>query len=330
MTWEKLYWKEEQVLSVIHIGPWATRDKEPRGRRESVLTKLISTHFLNFLAVVWKKAQFRTPHLNPFSSAAMATELPYAADAEVSLSYDELEVCILLCFPAAIHFVSRCLDASTRRNYLNRTSPSRPNSTMHGVLWKVQCATTKSKVFGCFKVIFSASLSLCKLTTHRLPQEIFRAEPSRRRECLFYLALGHYKMTNYEEAKRFNGWSNLLTFSCLLNYLSYCSPSARKGASQLTGAVFITIDWEGCDERCVCFAFVIAQALIISGRGLYWHGTHWWCSSGWWTYIGRSPTPSSSQVVWQFWSFFPVLCWPHSLAIGSNTGLASRDTMYPY
>jgi hypothetical protein len=35
--------------------------------------------------------------------------------------------------------------------------------------------------------------------------EIYRAEPTRRRECLYYLALGHYKMGNYNEAKRFNG-----------------------------------------------------------------------------------------------------------------------------
>lgn len=35
--------------------------------------------------------------------------------------------------------------------------------------------------------------------------EIYRAEPARRRECLYYLALGHYKMGNYEEAKKFNG-----------------------------------------------------------------------------------------------------------------------------
>lgn len=35
--------------------------------------------------------------------------------------------------------------------------------------------------------------------------EIYRAEPGRRRECLYYLALGHYKMGNFDEAKRFNG-----------------------------------------------------------------------------------------------------------------------------
>ncbi|PWN32305.1 mitochondrial fission 1 protein [Meira miltonrushii] len=34
--------------------------------------------------------------------------------------------------------------------------------------------------------------------------EIYRSDPPRRRECLYYLSLGHYKMGNYEEAKRFN------------------------------------------------------------------------------------------------------------------------------
>jgi len=35
-------------------------------------------------------------------------------------------------------------------------------------------------------------------------QDIYRAEPTRRRECLYYLALGHYKLGNYEQAKGFN------------------------------------------------------------------------------------------------------------------------------
>lgn len=34
--------------------------------------------------------------------------------------------------------------------------------------------------------------------------EIYRSEPTRRRECLYYLALGYYKMGNHEEARRFN------------------------------------------------------------------------------------------------------------------------------
>ncbi|KAK5121626.1 mitochondrial membrane protein [Meristemomyces frigidus] len=38
----------------------------------------------------------------------------------------------------------------------------------------------------------------------RLLSEIFRASPDRRRECLYYLGLGNYKLGNYAEAKRYN------------------------------------------------------------------------------------------------------------------------------
>ncbi|KAJ9301921.1 hypothetical protein DTO271G3_787 [Paecilomyces variotii] len=38
----------------------------------------------------------------------------------------------------------------------------------------------------------------------RLLSEIFRSSPERRRECLYYLALGNYKLANYAEARRYN------------------------------------------------------------------------------------------------------------------------------
>jgi len=38
----------------------------------------------------------------------------------------------------------------------------------------------------------------------RLLSEIFRSSPDRRRECLYYLALGNYKLGNYAEARRYN------------------------------------------------------------------------------------------------------------------------------
>lgn len=38
----------------------------------------------------------------------------------------------------------------------------------------------------------------------RLLSDIFRTSPERRRECLYYLALGHYKLGNFEEARRYN------------------------------------------------------------------------------------------------------------------------------
>ncbi|POY70517.1 hypothetical protein BMF94_6431 [Rhodotorula taiwanensis] len=37
-----------------------------------------------------------------------------------------------------------------------------------------------------------------------LLMDIYRTEPARRRECLYFLAVGHYKLGNYPEAKRFN------------------------------------------------------------------------------------------------------------------------------
>lgn len=41
------------------------------------------------------------------------------------------------------------------------------------------------------------------------PAEIYRSDPPRRRECLYYLSLGHFKMGNFDEARRFNGESCL-------------------------------------------------------------------------------------------------------------------------
>ncbi|GAA5885697.1 hypothetical protein JCM3774_003041 [Rhodotorula dairenensis] len=37
-----------------------------------------------------------------------------------------------------------------------------------------------------------------------LLMDIYRTEPTRRRECLYFLAVGHYKLGNYPEAKRYN------------------------------------------------------------------------------------------------------------------------------
>lgn len=64
--------------------------------------------------------------------------------------------------------------------------------------------------------------------------EIYRAESSRRRECLYYLALGHYKMGNFEEARRFNGLSPLIIVTSTYSYFSInsFSPINREGANQ--------------------------------------------------------------------------------------------------
>ncbi|KAJ2919518.1 hypothetical protein MD484_g918, partial [Candolleomyces efflorescens] len=99
----------------------------------------------------------------------MATELPYAADAEVSLSYDELEVL--------------------------RSQYQRELAQAH-----VTIQTKFNYAWGLVK----SPLREHQVEGVRILQDIYRAEPTRRRECLYYLALGHYKMGNYEEAKKFN------------------------------------------------------------------------------------------------------------------------------
>jgi len=38
----------------------------------------------------------------------------------------------------------------------------------------------------------------------RLLSDIFKAAPERKRECLYYLALGNWKLGNYQEARRYN------------------------------------------------------------------------------------------------------------------------------
>ncbi|KAI8577767.1 hypothetical protein K450DRAFT_250743 [Umbelopsis ramanniana AG] len=59
------------------------------------------------------------------------------------------------------------------------------------------------------KFNYAWGLIKCKRTIDiekgvRLLTEIYQQAPERRRECLYYLALGHYKMSNYIEAKKFN------------------------------------------------------------------------------------------------------------------------------
>ena len=71
--------------------------------------------------------------------------------------------------------------------------------------------------------ILLSSMDFSKITNHSTPQgliksshrqeqqegvrllsEIFRNSRERRRECLYYLALGNYKLGNYAEARRYN------------------------------------------------------------------------------------------------------------------------------
>lgn len=65
----------------------------------------------------------------------MPTELPYAADAEMSLNYDELEVCRRLLSSPFTHSppFARFYEYSIRKSSHKIMSLSRPNLITHGV-----------------------------------------------------------------------------------------------------------------------------------------------------------------------------------------------------
>ncbi|KAH9991128.1 mitochondrial fission 1 protein [Russula vinacea] len=96
-------------------------------------------------------------------------EVPYAADAEVSLSYDELQVL--------------------------RTQYEKEVAQTH--------VTTQTK-FNYAWGLVKSPIREHQVEGVQLLADIYRSEATRRRECLYYLALGHYKMGNYDEAKSFN------------------------------------------------------------------------------------------------------------------------------
>ncbi|KZV71569.1 mitochondrial fission 1 protein [Peniophora sp. CONT] len=99
----------------------------------------------------------------------MTTDIPYAADAEMSLSFDELEV--------------------LKRQY--------EKEVLAGHI------TVQSKFNYAWGLVKSPQRDH-QVEGVRLLQDIYRNEPVRRRECLYYLALGYYKMGNYVEAQKFN------------------------------------------------------------------------------------------------------------------------------
>ena len=108
-----------------------------------------------------------TPHhTTPYHTMS----LPYAADAETSLSPSELGV---LRSQYESELAQGHVTTQTKFNYAWGLVKSKNRDDMsHGV---------------------------------GLLTEIYRSDPPRRRECLYYLSLGHYKMGNYDEARRFNG-----------------------------------------------------------------------------------------------------------------------------
>jgi len=103
----------------------------------------------------------------PRLSVPRMTQLPYAIDAETPLTPAELDV-----LRAQYEKEGDLVGIQTKFNYAWGLVKSNQRTDQHlGVM---------------------------------LLSEIFRTSPERRRECLYYLALGNYKLGNFGDARKYN------------------------------------------------------------------------------------------------------------------------------
>ncbi|KAF4872446.1 Mitochondrial fission 1 protein [Colletotrichum siamense] len=132
-------------------------------------------------------------------------DLPYALDAETPLKASELQV-----LRAQYEKEGEMVGVQTKFNYawvwhlslsplslvlVSRASPISPAAQA-----KPQLTNPSPNAQGLVK---SDNRNDQQLGV-RLLSEIFRVSPERRRECLYYLALGNFKLGNYGEARRYN------------------------------------------------------------------------------------------------------------------------------
>jgi len=145
-------------------------------------------------------------------------DVPYAADAEVSLTFDELQVRLhdLLSFRALSNPPSVNIGIASTVPKGGRAVPRHNPDKIQLRVGSRKEPRPRTPSRG---RTASRRLRSCRFPAflHRLtpvPVDIYRSEPTRRRECLYYLALGHYKMGNFDEAKSFNCEnSSLASFS---------------------------------------------------------------------------------------------------------------------
>ncbi|KAF3917329.1 hypothetical protein ABW21_db0200441 [Orbilia brochopaga] len=125
-----------------------------------------------------------------------ADNLPYAADAESPLKESELEV-LRRQFEREGQYVS----IQTRFNYAwGLIKSDKAAEQRYGV----------KLLTGTYLSTNLKSQNTCPQTsspphaTVAADQTLVYYAPERRRECLYYLALGNYKLGNYTEARRYN------------------------------------------------------------------------------------------------------------------------------
>jgi hypothetical protein len=174
----------------------------------------------------------------------------------------------------------------------------------------------------------------CVDTLSLLCKEIYRAEPTRRRECLYYLALGHYKMGNYDEAKKFNGAHFLASFLCstALMIPLYSGLLIDKEPTNMQALSLATLIDKGVTRGLCRFSPNPTASQPAFCRRLYRHGTSRRGSRGRRDSSGRSHTASSSQMIFPLIcatdSRLPLFLFTHSYSRAIHT-LYERGFLYP-
>ncbi|KAI9811863.1 MAG: mitochondrial membrane protein [Pycnora praestabilis] len=140
----------------------------------------------------------------------------------------------------------------------------------------------------------------------RLLSEIFRTSPERRRECLYYLGLGHYKLGNYAEARRYN--------DLLLDH-----EPANLQAGSLRGLIDDKVTKEGMMGVAIMSGVAIAAGVVERDndpRGINdddnnnngpvaSHAPNAWLDHSPWAGQGHDPDPDDGDIDHVEWSSGP-------------------------
>ncbi|KAJ9107674.1 hypothetical protein QFC21_001134 [Naganishia friedmannii] len=143
----------------------------------------------------------------------MPTDLPYAADAEESLAFDELEV---LRNQYEKEQVQKHVTTQTKFNYgmcagltknvlIAKESPLIESSLPRSLsMYDRQLGEWSSRQRENYRWRVSSFFKVPSLIIRLCPPEIYASVQDYRRECSYYIALGYYKLGNYGHARRFN------------------------------------------------------------------------------------------------------------------------------
>lgn len=115
------------------------------------------------------------------------TEVPYAVDAETSLTYDELQV--------------------LETQYIKEQAQGHiTTQTKFNYAWGLVKSPQREHQQRSVKILQGLLMQYSEgeKPAYIKRKDIYRSEPTRRRECLYYLALGYYKLGDYENARKFN------------------------------------------------------------------------------------------------------------------------------